>query len=50
MLQDKTTTVKNLRDLVADFVAKRDWKQYHTPKNLAMSIAIEVAELMELFQ
>ncbi len=50
MLQDKTTTVKNLRDLVAAFVAERDWKQFHTPKNLAMSIAIEAAELMELFQ
>lgn len=50
MLHDKTTTIKNLRDLVAAFVAKRNWKQFHTPKNLAMSIAIEAAELMELFQ
>jgi NTP pyrophosphatase (non-canonical NTP hydrolase) len=28
----------------------RNWKQYHTPKNLAASIAIEAAELLEIFQ
>ncbi|NHJ86577.1 MAG: nucleotide pyrophosphohydrolase [Asgard group archaeon] len=32
------------------FLEERDWKKYHTPKNIAMSIAIESAELMELFQ
>jgi len=31
-------------------VEERQWKQFHTPKNLSMSIAIEAAELMELFQ
>jgi NTP pyrophosphatase (non-canonical NTP hydrolase) len=32
------------------FVAKRDWKQFHTPENLAKSISIEAAELLEVFQ
>jgi len=32
------------------FVAARNWEQYHTPKNLAMAIGIEAAELMEHFQ
>ena len=32
------------------FRTERDWEQYHTPKNLSMSIAIEAAELMEHFQ
>ena len=32
------------------FVTKRDWKQFHTPENLAKSISIEAAELLELFQ
>lgn len=32
------------------FLEKRDWKRYHTPKNLVMSISIEGAELLELFQ
>lgn len=47
---DKTTTVRELKDLVAAFVEERHWSQFHSPKNLAMSIAIEAAELMELFQ
>jgi dCTP diphosphatase len=33
-----------------DFVAKRDWDQFHTPKNLAMALAGEVGELLEHFQ
>ena len=49
-LGDDQTTVAELRDLVADFVAEREWSVYHSPKNLAMSIAIEAAELMEHFQ
>ncbi len=47
---DAGTSVADLRELVARFVAERDWKQFHTPKNLAMSLAIEAAELMEHFQ
>lgn len=47
---DEATTVAELRQLVEDFVAEREWSKYHSPKNLAMSIAIEAAELMEHFQ
>ena len=32
------------------FVAERNWQQFHTPENLAKSISIESAELLELFQ
>jgi NTP pyrophosphatase (non-canonical NTP hydrolase) len=39
-----------LRQAVAGFVDARDWRPFHTPKNLSMSIAIEAAELMERFQ
>lgn len=42
--------INNLKQRVAEFVEERDWIKYHTPKNLAMSIAIESAEIMELFQ
>lgn len=35
---------------VKKFVAERDWEQFHTPENLAKSISIEAAELLELFQ
>ena len=47
---DKTTTVGELREDVHKFVDARDWYRFHTPKHLAMSIAIEAAEIMEHFQ
>lgn len=43
-------SLRELTEFMARFVGERDWKRYHTPKNLAMSIAIEAAELMECFQ
>ncbi|PSR34200.1 MAG: NTP pyrophosphohydrolase [Sulfobacillus benefaciens] len=48
--QDSHTTVGSLKEQVAHFVARRQWQTAHNPKNLAMSIAIEAAELMEHFQ
>ncbi len=48
-MPDSDTTLKDLRDRVAVFVRERDWEQFHTPKDLASAIAIEAAELMELF-
>ena len=33
-----------------EFVATREWDQFHTPENLAKSISIEAAELLEVFQ
>lgn len=47
---DQSTTVSQLRERLAQFVAQREWGRYHDPKNLAMSVAIEAAELMEHFQ
>ncbi len=47
---DPQTTVAELRRLIDDFVDRRDWHQFHSPKNLSMSLAIEAAELMEHFQ
>jgi len=47
---DKRTTLADLRRRVAEFIAARDWEQFHTPKNLSASIAIEAAELLEHFQ
>jgi len=35
---------------IIDFRDKRDWKQFHTPSNIAKSISIEAAELLECFQ
>jgi dCTP diphosphatase len=36
--------------LIRQFCADRDWDQYHTPENLAKSISIEAAELLECYQ
>jgi NTP pyrophosphatase (non-canonical NTP hydrolase) len=49
-MSDPQTTVAELRELVQRFVDERDWHQFHAPKNLAMALAIEAAELMEHFQ
>ncbi|MEX2114349.1 MAG: nucleotide pyrophosphohydrolase [Pirellulales bacterium] len=49
-MADDQTTIAELRKLVDRFVEERDWHQFHTPKNLAIALAIEAAELMEHFQ
>lgn len=49
-MNDQQSTVADLRKLVDAFVAERQWHQFHTPKNLAMALSIEAAELMEHFQ
>lgn len=48
-MQD-SPTLPELRDALRDFVARRDWDQFHAPKSLAMSVMIEAAELGEHFQ
>ena len=42
--------MEELLDRLLRFRDRRDWKKYHTPKNLALSVSIESAELLELFQ
>jgi len=39
-----------LKLALRDFAAARDWKPFHTPKNLAMAMIVEAAELVEHFQ
>lgn len=43
MLEELTRRIVEFRDA-------RDWRQFHSPRNLAASISIEAAELLELFQ
>jgi len=40
----------SLRVAIAEFARERDWDQFHSPKNLAMALSVEVAELLEHFQ
>lgn len=46
---DNNTNIMALANEVYHFVNERDWRQFHTPKNLAAAIAIEAGELQELF-
>lgn len=43
-------SLDNLQARINTFVAERDWAQFHTPKNLAMAMIVEAAELVEQFQ
>jgi dCTP diphosphatase len=42
--------VKDLRAAITAFIEERDWEQFHSPKNLAMALSVEVAEVVEHFQ
>lgn len=43
-------SLTELRDELRTFAAERDWDQFHTPKNLALALSVEAAELLEPFQ
>jgi len=49
-LNDERATLGWLRQMMREFVAERAWQKYHTPRNLAASVAVEAGELLELFQ
>ena len=44
------TKLDQLRDALRAFTAARDWNRFHSPKNLAMALSVEAAELLEVFQ
>ena len=43
-------SIKELTEKITAFRNERNWKQYHNPKDLAISISLEAAELLEVFQ
>lgn len=43
-------SLEDLKLALRDFARERDWEQFHTPKNLAMALIVETAELVEHFQ
>lgn len=51
-MSDSTSpdSLKQLRQRINQFVAERDWGQFHSPKNLAMAMIVEAAEVVEHFQ
>jgi NTP pyrophosphatase (non-canonical NTP hydrolase) len=42
--------MENLTRKLREFAVERDWEQFHSPKNLSMALAVEVAEILEHFQ
>jgi dCTP diphosphatase len=47
---ERQDRLQALRDRLQAFVRERDWEQFHSPKNLAMAMIVEAAELVEHFQ
>ena len=50
MTEPQQDSLVNLRARINQFVAEREWGQFHTPKNLAMAMIVEAAEVVEHFQ
>ena len=46
----KSIEMEKLQLQVQKFAEKRKWQKYHSPKNLAMALSVETAELVEIFQ
>ena len=46
----KDLGLDDLRSAIDAFIRERDWEQFHSPKNLAMALSVEVAEVVEHFQ
>jgi NTP pyrophosphatase (non-canonical NTP hydrolase) len=42
--------MQELVKMLRQFAEERDWEQFHSPKNLAMALSVEVAEIVEIFQ
>jgi NTP pyrophosphatase (non-canonical NTP hydrolase) len=49
MASDNDTTITDIKGTITEFVTERDWDKYHRPKDVAMALAIEAGELMELY-
>jgi dCTP diphosphatase len=47
---ERRDSLEKLRNQLAEFTAEREWAQFHSPKNLAMALIAETAEIVEHFQ
>lgn len=41
---------RQIQDKIRQFASEREWERFHTPKNIAMALTVEAAELQEIFQ
>ncbi len=49
-LPQNEPTLNEILNIIREFVRERDWEQFHQPRSLAISAAVEMGELLELFQ
>ncbi len=49
-MNDSTTTIAEIKKDIKDFVAVRDWEKFHTPKDVAVALSIEIGEVLEHFR
>ena len=42
--------MEDLKRQLRRFAEERDWEQFHSPKNLAMALSVEVAEINKIFR
>ncbi len=42
--------ITEIKSILEDFSAQRDWQKFHNPKNISMALAAEAGELLEIFQ
>ncbi len=49
-MNDDKTTITEMKDKLRRFLEERDWKEFHTQKDLSMAVATEAAEIMEHFR
>jgi NTP pyrophosphatase (non-canonical NTP hydrolase) len=49
-MNKETETINDLKQLIVQFRDERNWAQFHNPKDLAISLALESSELLENFQ
>ena len=49
-INQKIDPISALQEALREFAGDRDWDQFHSPKNLAIALSVEAAELLERFQ
>lgn len=47
---EQVVDISKWQELLQEFSKKRDWDQFHNPKNLTMALSVETSELVEIFQ
>ena len=49
-MNDNTTTIEDLKQIIKQFNKERDWEQFHNPKDLSIGIVSEATELLDIFK